>query len=256
VWSRDYWREYLGRAGAIGWWVQALCARVPQRAFCFSRLHARRLGEIGLRGAPEILTGEYAGSLEPPTPRRAEPVAVFAGRHIPEKRLTALMPAVALARKQLPQLRLEVYGDGPERAAVERLVAELRLEDAVQVKGFVPAEQVDGALERALCMVLPSRREGYGMIVVEAAARAVPSVVVEAPDNAALELVDDGVNGVVAPSASAEDLAAALVRVHEAGDALRASTAAWFERNARRLSLESSLDSVAAAYASEAGVRR
>src|SRR5687767_8726761 len=44
VWSCEYWREYLGpAAGTIGDAVQTLCLRVPQRAFCFSRLHARRL---------------------------------------------------------------------------------------------------------------------------------------------------------------------------------------------------------------------
>jgi hypothetical protein len=53
---------------------------------------------------------------------------------------------------------------------------------------------------------------------------------------------------VVADSASAEDLAAAIVRVHSAGDALRVSTCDWFARNARRLSLESSLQTVLASY--------
>src|SRR5438477_631549 len=52
VWSRAYWRSYLGRAGGrAGALVQRLCARVPQQAFCFSRLHAARLREEGLRGA-------------------------------------------------------------------------------------------------------------------------------------------------------------------------------------------------------------
>ena len=41
----------------------------------------------------------------------------------------------------------------------------------VEAPGFVDAERVDAALRRALCMVLPSQREGYGLIVVEAAAR-------------------------------------------------------------------------------------
>src|SRR5690242_660230 len=41
LWSRDYWREYLGRAGGrVGWLVQAACLRVPQHAFCFARLTA------------------------------------------------------------------------------------------------------------------------------------------------------------------------------------------------------------------------
>jgi len=55
VWTRDYWREYLGRAGDVGWLVQRLCARTRQRAFCFSRLHARRLRAEGLRGDVTVL---------------------------------------------------------------------------------------------------------------------------------------------------------------------------------------------------------
>src|SRR5688500_3313967 len=44
LWTRAYWREYLGPAGGrIGWAVQRLCLRIPQQAFCFSRLHEQRL---------------------------------------------------------------------------------------------------------------------------------------------------------------------------------------------------------------------
>ena len=68
------------------------------------------------------------------------------------------------------------------------------------------------------------------------------------PDKAATELVEPGVNGFVAESASPEDLAAAIVQVHEAGFALRESTAAWFTHNAERLSLRRSLEEVARAY--------
>lgn len=247
VWSRDYWREYLGPAGAAGWWIQALCGRVRQRAFCFSRLFARRLREIG---GPEatVLEGEYAGSLERPAVQPAEQVVVFAGRHIPEKQAPALVPAIARARERLPDLRCEIYGDGPDRPEVERRVAEAGLADAIALRGFAPAGEVSAALRTALCMVLPSRREGYGLIVVESAAAGTPSVVVAGPDNAATELVEEEDNGFVAPSASAGDLADAIVRVHEAGPALRESTADWFERNARRLSLESSLETVLDSY--------
>ena len=104
------------------------------------------------------------------------------------------------------------------------------------------------AVASALCFVLPSQREGYGLVVVESSARGIPSVVVSGPDNAATELVEDGVNGVIAASASPQDLAAAIVRVHEAGDAMRASTCAWFAANAQRLSLASSLETVVASY--------
>jgi glycosyltransferase involved in cell wall biosynthesis len=174
---------------------------------------------------------------------------VFAGRHIPEKRVPALVEAFAVLRSRAPELRLEIYGDGPERSMVLERIAALGLDDVARAPGFVDGAELEEALAGALCMVLPSRREGYGLVVVEAAARGVPSVVVADVDNAATELVDEGLNGFVAPSASPEDLADAILRVRDAGPDLRASTAAWFERNAARLSLETSLDRVAAAYA-------
>jgi glycosyltransferase involved in cell wall biosynthesis len=256
VWTREYWIEYLGAvAGRVGDAVQRLCLRVPQRAFCFSRLHGRRLREKRVNGEVTVLEGEYAGALEPRSPDRAEPVVVFAGRHIPEKRVPALVPALALAREQVPELRGEVYGDGPERGEVLRLRSSLGLEGALDVPGFVAAERVEDALGRAMCMVLPSRREGYGLIVVEAAALGTPSVVVADPDNAATDLVSEGENGYVAPSASPGDLAAAIERVHAEGHALRVRTAAWFAANADRLSLESSLTRVLESYA-EPSARR
>ena len=249
LWSRRYWREYLGGPGGrIGWAVQALCLRVPQHAFCFARLTAARLREEGVRGEVTVLEGEYAGPLTGAAPMPAEPVVVFAGRHIPEKRAPAIVPAVGRARPRVPELRARIRGDGPERGAVLAAIARERLEDVVEAPGFVDGEVVDHDLARALCMVLPSSREGYGMVVVEASAAGTPSVVVRGEDNAATELVEEGVNGFVAASASPEDLADAIVRVHEAGGELRTSTAAWFERNARRLSLDSSLDVVARSY--------
>jgi glycosyltransferase involved in cell wall biosynthesis len=249
VWSRAYWREYLGGVGgAIGYAVQLLCVRVPQRAFCFSRLHRDRLHAEGLRGEATVLEGEYAGDLTAPAPNHADDIAVFAGRHIPEKRAPAVVPAVGRARERLPNLRGRVFGDGPEREAVLAAIAREGLQGVVEAPGFVDATEVDEALRNALCMVLPSRREGYGMVVVEASARGTPSVVVREEDNAAVELVDDGVNGVIAASASPDDLADAIVRIHQAGDELRRSTCEWFARNARRLSLEASLEHVAASY--------
>ena len=248
VWSREYWREYLGPVGGrIGLAVQQRCIRVPHRAFCFSRLFARRLQEHGLRGDVTVLGGIYAGP-SGTRPESAEPVVVFAGRHIPEKQATALVPAIAEARTHVPALRGAILGDGPMRPEVLRLIEEHGLGDAVEAPGFVPEERLNTTLRRALCLALPSKREGYGLVVVEAAAFGVPSVVVRGPDNAAIELVEDGVNGAVADSAEPAELAAAILRVHEAGPALRESTAAWFDRNADRLSLERSLETVLAAY--------
>ena len=228
VWSRGYWREYLGVLGPVGVAVQRRCVRLRQRAFCFSRLHAARLREEGLRGEVTILEGEYAGPLVAEEPLEPELLVVFAGRMIAEKRAPAVVDATALAAER---------------------IAALGGEELAQAPGFVAAGEVHGALRRAVAMVAPSRREGYGMIVVEAAACGTPSILVREPDNAAVELIEEGVNGVLARSAAPADLADAIVSVHEAGAGLRSSTRTWFERSAQRLSLEHSLEQVLASYA-------
>jgi glycosyltransferase involved in cell wall biosynthesis len=253
VWTLGYWREYLGPVGGrIGWLVQRLCARVRQHAFCFSRLHAERLRAEGLRGGPELLSGLYAGAAGAAPVSDAEPVVLYAGRHIPDKRVDALVAAMAIARERDPDLRAEILGDGPERPRVLRAIEAHRLQDVVRAPGFVEADEVDEAVGRALCVVLPSRREGYGLIVVEAAAAGTPSVVAAAPDSAATELIDEGENGFVAESADPHALADAILRVRGEGRGLRERTAAWFRRNAGRLSLEHSLDAVAASYLRDA----
>lgn len=249
VWSRGYWREYLGPLGGrVGWWVQTLCARVPQTAFCFSRLHEGRLRDLRVNGPVTRLEGEYDGPTDFGGPLPAENVIVYAGRHIPEKRVTALVPAFLEARKTIPDLRMEIYGDGPDRAEVLRQIAEHELEDVVDAPGFVPEERLDAALGRALCLVLPSRREGYGLVVVESCARGVPVVVVAGEDNAAAELVEDGVNGVISASDGASDLAAAVGAIARVGAPMRASAAAWFSSRRESLTLASSTDSLTSAY--------
>jgi glycosyltransferase involved in cell wall biosynthesis len=245
VWSAEYWREYLGPVGGrIGWFVQWLCAKVPQRSYAFSQLHAERLRALVPGREVVHLTGEYSGDLTPPqpTPGPTRPQVVYAGRYIPEKRVGALVPALVWVRERLPELQATFLGDGPERAAVIAAVQEAGLAEVVQVPGFVSAEEVDATFAGASCVVQPSCREGYGMVVVESAARGVPVVVAQAPDNAAVELVDEGVNGFVADEVTPEALGAAILAAIEGGDALRASTCDWFASNAERLSLGRSLD--------------
>jgi glycosyltransferase involved in cell wall biosynthesis len=141
-----------------------------------------------------------------------------------------------------------IYGDGPERDAVLANIASLKDPTLVRAPGFVASDEVHQAIRRACCLVLPSRREGYGLVVVEASAVGTPSIVVRGPDNAAVELIEEGVNGLIASTAAPEDLAAAITAVMSAGASMRASTRAWFARNAERLSLEHSLQQVLASY--------
>ena len=207
LWSREYWRSYLGgAAGRVGFAIQSLCLRMPDRSFTFSRLVEERLREQSHRAPVVRLTGEFARDEE--TRRRlirtkteqGDPFVLAAGRHIPEKRMSAVPPAVAAARRELPQLRCLILGDGPERAAVEASVRELGLDAAIELRGRVPPEEVAMAVADAACLLHPSEREGYGLVVVEAMSVGTPSILVEGPENAATELIESGMNGFIAAS--------------------------------------------------------
>jgi len=155
-----------------------------------------------------------------------------------------------LARHKVEGLRGVVFGDGPERGALEAAIVEHGLNETVRAAGFAAGAEVEETMGRAECMLLTSSREGYGMVVVEAAAHGSPSVVVAGEDNAATELIEEGANGSIAPTAEPEAIAEAIERVHAGGEALRESTMAWYQRHAEELSLETSLRTVLSDYAS------
>lgn len=249
VWSREYWAEYLGpRAGRIGWAVQKLCARAPQRAFCFSRLHARRLGELGLRGQVAVLRGEYNGPVDIDRIMSPAPLVVFAGRLIPEKQVGLAVAAIADAHACIPQLRAVFYGDGPERPALDLAISRYGLENVLSARGFASYEQVQADIRQAACLLLTSRREGYGMVIVEAAAAGTPSIVVAGDDNAAVELVVPGINGLVVDRAEPRELAEAIGAVLASGPAMRESTAGWFDQNVQDLLMDGSIAYVLDSY--------
>ena len=245
VWSRRYWREYLGEfGGTVGWLVQRLCIQATPSAYVYSDLHFRRLMDEGLRCPPRRLAGLYGGREPTGTTNTdvGEALVVFAGRHIAEKRPELVPGAVAEARRITPGLRGLVLGDGPRHGAVLAAIRAARADNFVEAPGFVGSEEVARALARASCHLLPSSREGYGLVVIEAAAYGTPSVVVAGEDNAAAELIEEGVNGFVVPNAAA--LPEALVKVHAAGAPLRSSTRAWFTQRADELSATKSVRTI------------
>ena len=176
--------------------------------------------------------------------RTRHPTVLFAARQIPEKRPVAFVGAILDAAPRVPGLRGVLSATAPSTPPCSP--RSTRAGAPVDAPGFVPAARVADELDRAMCMVLPSIREGYGMIVIEAAAHGVPSIVARADDNAAVELIEHGVNGFVADP---DQIGPAIVAVHHAGEALRASTRAWYAAHATELSIDASLDRVLASYA-------
>lgn len=256
VWPRKYWRSYAGPIhGGFGAAVQALCIRLTRSAFTFSELTAAALRNHGYSGVPTVLRGLYDGPVNPPAPEtRRRPLIVYVGRHIAGKRVASIPAAIALARARIPGLEALIFGDGPERPRVLAEVDRLGLRDRIRCPGFVPWDQINTAIGDAMCLLLPSEREGYGLVVVEAAARGTPSILVDAPNNAATALVTGGINGFVADSAEPSALAAAILKLHRAGPDLTLATWNWFRQHQTELRIDHSVEQIEQAYRAVTGV--
>ena len=254
VWTRAYWREYLGSLGWAGWLVQRICARTPHVPFAFSRLHAARAEALGA-GPVTLLEGEYAGGAPGPGPAAEPRFVCYAGRMIPEKRVLLLVEALGLVLRREPGLRAVLVGRGPDLEAARARVVALGLAERIALPGFVSAGDLEAYQSGAAVLVQPSAREGYGMVVVEAAARGVPVVLVAGADNAATELVEEGENGFIAAEASAEALAAAIEAALAEGPALRAKVRRWYAANAARLSFDHSFERILARLADRGTLR-
>lgn len=126
---------------------------------------------------------------------------------------------------------LTLVGDGPERPALERQVRDRRLAERVRFMGYRSDPQT--FLQQAAVFVLPSRFEGMPNALLEAMAAGLAVVVTDASPGP-LEVVDDGVTGLVVPSEAPQALAAALERL-AVDPALRARLGAAAQTRLRQM---------------------
>ncbi len=250
VWSRDYWISYTGAVfGRVGYAIQQACMRAPDQGVTYSSMHEARLG--GHRAPVLRLTGlatEVPHAPHGSSAPRSVPTVVFAGRLIPEKQASLIPEVMKEARRLNVEIGATIIGDGPERDDIAEAIAELDLEGAVQLPGFVSDYELNQALQSASSLLLPSLREGYGLIVIEASAYGTPCVTIDAPDNAAKELIVNGVNGIVVENWSPTNLAKAVVEVVRRGPELRASTLDWHQEHWHELSVQSSVERLEQVY--------
>jgi glycosyltransferase involved in cell wall biosynthesis len=215
VWGPAYWRDYLGPVGGpVGALVERLAVTLPDRIICPSRTTGDRVAtDLGYRRPIFLLPNGVdlaRAAAVPPADRDID--VIFAGRLIAEKNVDLLLRALARLRGGARPVRALVVGDGPERHRLERLRDELGLAPAVTFTGSLPSgDDVFAAMKAAKVLVLPSTREGFGMVVLEANACGIPVITVSSPANAATELIRDGHNGWIVP-ATADALAAAVRR--------------------------------------------
>ena len=131
---------------------------------------------------------------EPRPPLSGRPTVVFAGRLVQEKGVDVLLRAFSTVVQQIPEARLVICGEGPERASIEKLRDQLGLEQSVSVAGFRPHDEVEKILREAWAVAIPSIwEEPFGQVAVEAMSNGV--AVVASSSGGLGRIVRDGETG-------------------------------------------------------------
>ncbi|WP_343871397.1 glycosyltransferase, partial [Agromyces bracchium] len=175
VWPARKWRAYAGAAtGTIAAVLQWLAVRIGDIRLVNSDFTRARL-RAALAGADPIVLGllDLAGPPRGSVDREVAGVGpaahgayvVFIGRHIADKRLEALPPALAVARRAFPGLEARVVGAGPETERARAAAADAGVADAVHFLGRLGDDDLDAVVAGAAALVNPSAREGFGLVV-------------------------------------------------------------------------------------------
>lgn len=192
----------------------ALETMTERRAAAVITLTERLAVAIGRSGVPPqriytipsgVPLAQFGGSSA--AAKLPRPAVVHVGRLHPQKGVETLVRATA----RLSGIQLILVGDGPERAAVQRLAAKLGVADRVHITGFVPHSRVAEFLAGADIVALPSRYEELGTALIEAMAVGCP--IVASRVGGIPELVRDGVDGLLVPPCDDAALAATISRL-------------------------------------------
>ena len=170
---------------------------------------------------------------QPGAERAPQPLVVAVGRLVPVKHFDLLIRTMEEVRRQVPDARLTIVGEGFERGDLDALVRELDAESWVDFAGRVDDDGLVELYRRAWVVASASSHEGWGMTLTEAAACGTPAVATRISGH--VDAVEDGIGGLLADGE--RELGAHLTSVLTDAD-LRARLGEGARRRAETLTWE------------------
>lgn len=212
----DYWYDYIGRAGVMGKLIERLCLSLSPSLLVDATTVRDAMLQTGLSVSPVLIPcGTDRSSIAEIPASPVQSHVIFVGRFIPEKHPEILVSAISRLKGKIPDLYAVFIGDGPMMKEVKSQVMNLGLLSHVLMPGFVAdhAEVISYMKSSRVC-VLPSEREGFGIVGIEAILCNLFFVTSNHPRNAAQDLVRPW-NGVVcdiSPESVADAISTCLQR--------------------------------------------
>ena len=200
---REQWPIAGPVLSRIGWLVESRLSPWLNRRnqyLTVSLPSARDLIELGV--AAERIAVVRNGIDEAPSatlgyPRSPTPRVVVLSRLVPHKQIEDALDAVAVLRDRIPGLGLDIIGGGWWHDRLVEHAGQLGITDAVRFHGHVSEVAKHELVQQAWVHVLPSRKEGWGLAVIEAAQHGVPTIGYRSSGGLSDSIVD-GVTGVLA----------------------------------------------------------
>lgn len=149
-----------------------------------------------------------AASINRELVEKREKKIIAAGRLSTQKNYALLINAFNRIKMDFPDYRVEIYGQGPEKDNLEKLITEHSLQNQVFLMGTKPNVMKQEA--NAALYVMSSDYEGFPNALAEAMASGIPVISTDFPSGVAHELITDGVNGFVVPLRDSEKMAEAI----------------------------------------------
>lgn len=145
-----------------------------------------------------------------------ERFVLYVGRLIPLKGVLTLIAAMKQVTDTMEHITLRIIGDGPEYEKCQQLVQNLQLEKNIHLLGRIPNQDLCQYYHESDLFVLPSvvragQAEGLGVVLLEAMAAGVP--VIGTKTGGIVDIITDGVNGLLVPPDDPDALAAAIVKI-------------------------------------------
>lgn len=178
---KEQWPVLFGpRLSHVGWWLESKFAPLVYRRTPYVAVSASTRHELAGLGIDAdrievIHNGTDAVPLDG-TPRSLHPSLMVLGRLVPQKRVEIAMRAVAELAHEHPDITLDVVGSGWSLPHLEQAARDLGIEKHVTFHGHVSEVEKHELLARAWVHALPSLKEGWGLVVVEAGVHGTPTV--------------------------------------------------------------------------------
>lgn len=207
----NYWFDYLGPRGIMGWLMERLAIMLPNKIIVESQSNKDILVSWGVNPGKisRIPSGVHFSMIQDVPKADGKLDLIVVGRMIRAKGAHTFLNALPKVIEQNSSLRVGIVGDGPEMENLRQISSNLGLDSYIEFYGFVPEEKdVIALMKTAKIFVYPAAMEGgWALTAIEANASGLPTIGVEKGDLGITEAVIEGFNGVLIPEENADLLA-------------------------------------------------